>query len=979
MNCVAGPSRAVARRQSSALRHYTSSAATQTAPKPNPGKYAAFLPADHPDAHDSNSTARRILAAATHGRSGTWGYRPAYDRGMQQQMTLEELARQGQSRPHPEQLEFEEAVPSGLEVNGDGSLDDDSLDAIPLGSILELRRGGCSYHGCLLGRAVVPMTGRPVMRTITPAGFLLSHNLHDVFFTVPEYFPKQLVLGCGADDSPKTRVQENSRLAIIRRLLELTKDVERQSNQIRSRANRLHELFRSKDPDGWSALSVVDAARFIDGTNPDRIPSTRTIFATHKYMFSNELQFQVDPLRHRVSQTYSVRPLNDVNAVRDVKNWALSNTEHIPRFIDKAHTIINASRALRRVFGPIEPISTPDLPKLNEDDQKIIRALQVYAERTRYLQQDPVDVLAQVIIGQIGLYGKLSTDARDIVSTFLQELGVITPWKDLTENRILVPRRTQQQQDAFEADGKRMLELHDTELKKRETGSKDEKRLSEVLTTTDFCPDDDCAHIRHDFGQLPVFVIDQVDAQELDDGLSVEVIPGSTDVWLHVHVADPTRLLHPDNVFSREARNRAETIYLVEQTIPMLPRSLAMAGMTLEPGNPLCTLTFSARVSEDGDMTDLRVQAGVIRNVVRITYNQVDALLGYTPKPKSEILKALSTAPVSATPDAPPADVSVDIIKLLYATTEKVKRRRLNRDFFARGDATLTATVYPSTLPTNVRVPDQPHLWHGFPKFDLNLEALSSMGPGQSLVQESMIAAGRIAGRWAYERGIPLIYRTAQSPIAPTAEAVAEALDLRDAHNIVASTELTRLGISNVGARNASEPGRHFPLGISHLEGGYARVTSPLRRYSDLVNHWMLKSALRVPNLTSLPFDRETVTVIAQEMNYRSRMLHKQEVANQLLWTMRALNQALVTDENPVAKEMLQGSVRGIVSNMVVSDGRHLVQSMEVYLPDLGLRGSMQSLSQDELKDVWPGAERQFRITEVRLSGTPFMGCEFVG
>lgn len=40
---------------------------------------------------------------------------------------------------------------------------------------------------------------------------------------------------------------------------------------------------------------------------------------------------------------------------------------------------------------------------------------------------------------------------------------------------------------------------------------------------------------------LPIYVIDAVYAEELDDGISIESVPGEPNTdWIHIHVADPT-------------------------------------------------------------------------------------------------------------------------------------------------------------------------------------------------------------------------------------------------------------------------------------------------------------------------------------------------------------------------------------------------------------------------------------------------------
>ncbi|KZT52198.1 RNB-domain-containing protein [Calocera cornea HHB12733] len=761
----------------------------------------------------------------------------------------------------------------------------------------------------------------------------------------------------------------------MHRLLELTADVEKTLVAIVPRASRLYPNFKASDPDAWAALSVIDAARFVDSTSPDKVPATRTIFATHKYMLSNPDRFLIDPMRHRVSQSFSLRPQRDVEAIEKTRNWILNDEPPIRKFIKKAGVITSIYRSLRKPSGPIEAIDTSSLPAFDTHDQMIIRALRAIIERTRFIQADPMALGTEGIIKLVNGYnrGVAGNDSRDTVATFLTELGVYAPWTDLTESRILLPRRTPEQQKAFEDDGTRMLKLH--AARKLETASR-------PVTPMELYPTDPCARIRHDFGQLPVYVIDDASAQELDDGLSVEPIPGSTDIRIHIHIADPTRLLHPDNLFSREARNRSVTAYFVDHTVPMLPRTLVDAGLGLMAGKAAHTLSFSARIDELGMLSEVEIRPGVVRNVMRLTYVQLGKALGMKVSLPSELIRLISvTSPAKEGDNSHlslPAEVSLDDIRRLYDGFNRLQGRRTARDWFAGYQNLAEVRLLQHDLPQPPAVPDRPMMWHGFPQAEVMGVKVDE---AQTVVAEYMLAAGLMAAKWASERGVPIIYRGSEMPISANPDAFGQALALREKNNFVEAIALARLDLAFQLGKVGIEPLRHFSIGVSAKEGGYARVTSPLRRYADLVNHWMIKAALLDPSLQTLPFSKEEMSAIATEQLYREQMGNRRMRMNNTLWICRLLSQALTTDAHPELREFLTGP-RGFTvavrerPRAVGGGGRGL--HLSVMIRELGIAADVRHITKERAAASEPGDELNVRMVMVALESLPQIFCEVV-
>jgi exoribonuclease-2 len=96
------------------------------------------------------------------------------------------------------------------------------------------------------------------------------------------------------------------------------------------------------------------------------------------------------------------------------------------------------------------------------------------------------------------------------------------------------------------------------------------------------------------------------------------------------------------------------------------------------------------------------------------------------------------------------------------------------------------------------------------------------------LVTEAMVMAGEAAARFALERGLAFPFTT-QDPT--------DAAD-REPAGLAAMYALRR---SLRPRQYSSQPGPHGGLGLDV----YAQVTSPLRRYLDLVAHQQLRACLR--------------------------------------------------------------------------------------------------------------------------------------
>lgn len=292
---------------------------------------------------------------------------------------------------------------------------------------------------------------------------------------------------------------------------------------------------------------------------------------------------------------------------------------------------------------------------------------------------------------------------------------------------------------------------------------------------------------RADLRGLHAIAIDDADTRDVDDALAIEDLPGG-HLRLHVLIADVAELVALDSEVGAEARRRASSLYLPDQTIPMLPRALSEGVLSLEAGVDRLVLDFRMELDPDLRVVGADVVEGVARITARVTYTAADAVIERgEPSPHAELLHRL---------------VAIG--------------RALRRARRAAGALLLQqAEVKVKVGPDGVRV-----------------ERIDRTSPSRELVAEAMIATCNQAALTCQARGVPTVYRTQGAPEEPI-----ELDEAQSADPVLVNEALRRLRKAELSLH----PDRHTTLGVD----AYTQVTSPIRRYQDLVMHAQIKGMLR--------------------------------------------------------------------------------------------------------------------------------------
>lgn len=131
---------------------------------------------------------------------------------------------------------------------------------------------------------------------------------------------------------------------------------------------------------------------------------------------------------------------------------------------------------------------------------------------------------------------------------------------------------------------------------------------------------------RRDFRKIFTITIDPEDAKDYDDALSLE--PLGNDRWeVGVHIADVSWYVTPGSAIDSEAIERGTSVYMVGQTIPMLPERLSNGLCSLKQG--VDRLCFSAVFEMDRKGKVYKEWFGktVINSDRRFAYEEVQKII----------------------------------------------------------------------------------------------------------------------------------------------------------------------------------------------------------------------------------------------------------------------------------------------------------------------------------------------------------------
>ncbi|MEP6790846.1 MAG: RNB domain-containing ribonuclease, partial [Ramlibacter sp.] len=310
------------------------------------------------------------------------------------------------------------------------------------------------------------------------------------------------------------------------------------------------------------------------------------------------------------------------------------------------------------------------------------------------------------------------------------------------------------------------------------------------------------------------FSIDDSSTTEIDDALSVQGL-GTGTVTVGVHIAAPGLALQPGSPVDAVARHRLSTVYMPGYKITMLPDEVVQAYTLLEgrdcPAVSLYVTLDEATLEIKGSETKLE-RVPIVAN---LRHDQLDDV----------VTEEWLENPAFESKNTPqPARNGRFSLSFLYQLAKSLKAKREivrgKPENFNRPDYNFRLAGNDGAEPV------------GSEQVEISTRKRGS--PLDLIVAEAMILANSTWGGWLGELGVPGIYRS-QASLAP-----------------------------GVKVRMGTKALPHAGIGVS----SYAWSTSPLRRYTDLVNQWQIIAAAKHGRAAALaapfkPKDAELFSIIS--------------------------------------------------------------------------------------------------------------------
>lgn len=325
---------------------------------------------------------------------------------------------------------------------------------------------------------------------------------------------------------------------------------------------------------------------------------------------------------------------------------------------------------------------------------------------------------------------------------------------------------------------------------------------------------------RVDLRKLPFVTIDPEDARDHDDAVlaAPDDDENNRGGWkISVAIADVAHYVRPGTPLDKEAEKRGNSCYFPDRVVPMLPESLSADLCSLVKGEDRAVFVCHLKISAQGRIHSHRFERAYINCDANLSYRQVQDEI------ESKSGKWWT------------------LIRPLYEAY-----RTLDRERTARG-------------PLNLEVPERRVML----KDDGTIDDIivREVWPAHKIIEEMMIAANVAAAETLNRHNTLCMYRVHEEPSKEKIENLRNflsTLGLGLARGQVMTPKLfnqllakvegskTQEVVNEMVLRSQSQayysPDNlgHFGLGLKQ----YAHFTSPIRRYSDILVHRGLITAL---------------------------------------------------------------------------------------------------------------------------------------
>ena len=359
---------------------------------------------------------------------------------------------------------------------------------------------------------------------------------------------------------------------------------------------------------------------------------------------------------------------------------------------------------------------------------------------------------------------------------------------------------------------------------------------------------------------VKAYSIDDSQTTEIDDALSLQGL-GTGTVVLGIHIAAPGLAIQPNSAIDQVGRSRLSTVYMPGYKITMLPDDVVQS-YTLAEGQACPAVSLYVTLDE--------ATLAIKHTETKLERVQIEANLRHDQLDQWVTQEWLEDSQPPARDNAPLLGLTHAELAFFWRLAQHLKAGREvvrgKPETFNRPDYNFRLQRASADVPP---VGNETVL----------ISVRQRGSPLDLIVAEAMILANSTWGQWLASLGVPAIYRS-QASLSP-----------------------------GIKVRMGTKALPHAGIGVP----AYAWSTSPLRRYTDLVNQWQIIACVQHGATAALaapfkPKDAQLFAIISGfEAAYSA--YNSYQSGMERFWTLQYLKQENITEVlASLVKEMGGGS-----------------------------------------------------------------------
>ena len=358
---------------------------------------------------------------------------------------------------------------------------------------------------------------------------------------------------------------------------------------------------------------------------------------------------------------------------------------------------------------------------------------------------------------------------------------------------------------------------------------------------------------RTDLTDLTTLTIDPEEAKDFDDALSLVCRKNESDIY--IHIADVSSYVTQGSDIDRNARERGNSYYFPEQTLHMLPDELSTDYCSLLPKKTRLAFTVKITLDNKLNIIDSTIFETIIRSNKKFSYHEVQKIID----------------------DSNIDNKFYDILLNLRKLTQLLKQKRLSKSGLDIQNNELIFKYNKDGNDTKIQVHHK------------------SWMDSQTIIEECMLLANKVAAQKMLDAfkntKINGIYRNHAIPNNKNEGFLKDLIHYFSKEKVLNASPNNAKFLNNFlklfqqknnfeflsllimkrmqKANYSSVSDGHYGLGFLN----YTHFTSPIRRYSDLMVHRIIKGELLDRNLIHK-------SIISSNENEKKSQLSEREYKN---------------------------------------------------------------------------------------------------